>query len=81
MVRAVAEKLSTSSRNSSRHGLFAENIVLEAEDTGQFLELVESLFREHNPRTQPRNSWSKTSPPPADVNGALRAAEFYFGRQ
>ena len=39
------------SRNSTRHGLFAENIVLEAEDTGRFLELVESLFQEHNPRT------------------------------
>ena len=42
---------SRSSRNSTRHGLFAENIVLEAEDTGRFLELVESLFEEHNPRT------------------------------
>ena len=40
-----------SSRNSTRHGLFAENIVLEAEDTGRFLELVESLFEEHNPST------------------------------
>ena len=39
-----------SSRNSTRHGLF-ETIVLEAEDTGRFLELVESLFEEHNPRT------------------------------
>ena len=40
-----------SSRNSTRHGLFAETIVLEAEDTGRFIELVESLFQEHNPRT------------------------------
>jgi hypothetical protein len=40
-----------SSRNSTRHGLFAENIVLETEKTGAFLELVESLFEEHNPRT------------------------------
>jgi hypothetical protein len=40
-----------SSRNSTRHGLLAEDIVLEAEHTGRFLELVESLFEEHNPRT------------------------------
>ncbi len=40
-----------SSRNSTRHGLFAENVVLETEKTGEFLELVESLFEEHNPRT------------------------------
>jgi hypothetical protein len=40
-----------SSRNSTRHGLFAGDIVLEAEHTGRFLELVESLFEEHNPRT------------------------------
>ena len=40
-----------SSRNSTRHGLFAETIVLEAEDTARFVELVESLFQEHNPRT------------------------------
>ncbi len=38
-------------RNSTRHGLFAKNIVLEAEDTGRFLELVECLFQEHHPRT------------------------------
>ncbi len=34
-----------SSRNSTHHGLFAENVVLEAEDTGRFLELVEASLR------------------------------------
>jgi hypothetical protein len=48
---ATPEGKLVSSRNSTRHGLFAENIVLEAEDTGRFIELVESLFEEHNPRT------------------------------
>jgi hypothetical protein len=48
---ATPEGKLVSSRNSTRHGLFAENIVLEAEDTGRFIELAESLFEEHNPRT------------------------------
>jgi hypothetical protein len=48
---ATPEGKLVSSRNSTRHGLFAENIVLEAEDTGRFIELAESLFEEHTPRT------------------------------
>lgn len=48
---ATPEGKLISSRNSTRHGLFAENVVLETEKTGAFLELVESLFEEHNPRT------------------------------
>ena len=47
----TSEGKSNSSRNSTRHGLFAEDIVLEAEKTDAFLELVESLFEEHNPST------------------------------
>ena len=41
-----------SSRNSTRHGMFADTIVLEAEDQSQFLELVNDLFEEHQPRTR-----------------------------
>jgi hypothetical protein len=48
---ATPEGKLVSSRNSTRHGLFAETIVLEAENTARFVELVESLFEEHNPRT------------------------------
>jgi hypothetical protein len=40
-----------SSRNATRHGLLAETIVLEAEHTGRFLELLESLIDEHQPQT------------------------------
>jgi hypothetical protein len=40
-----------SSRNSTRHGLFAETVVLEDEIPSRFIELVESLFEEHQPRT------------------------------
>jgi hypothetical protein len=40
-----------SSRNSTRHGIFAETIVLETEDTPAFLELIEDLYSEHDPRT------------------------------
>ena len=40
-----------SSRNSTRHGLLAETIVLEAELAGRFLELLDSLIEEHQPRT------------------------------
>ena len=48
---ATPEGKLVSSRNSTRHGLFAETVVLEAEKTDRFLVLVESLFEEHNPRT------------------------------
>ena len=41
-----------SSRNSTRHGMFADTIVLEAEDKSQFLQLLEELFEEHQPRTR-----------------------------
>jgi hypothetical protein len=41
-----------SSRNSTRHGMFADTIVLEAEEKSQFLELLEELFEEHQPRTR-----------------------------
>jgi hypothetical protein len=40
-----------SSRNSIRHGLLAETVVLEAEDKAQFLQLLEELFEEHQPTT------------------------------
>jgi hypothetical protein len=40
-----------SSRNATRHGLLAETVVLEAENTGRFLELLESLIDEHQPQT------------------------------
>jgi hypothetical protein len=40
-----------SSRNSTRHGLLAETIVLEAELAGRFLQLLDSLIEEHRPRT------------------------------
>ena len=41
-----------SSRNSTRHGMFADTIVLEAEEKSQFLELLNELFEEHQPRTR-----------------------------
>ena len=41
-----------SSRNSTRHGMFADTIVLEAEEKSQFLELLDDLFEEHQPRTR-----------------------------
>ena len=41
-----------SSRNSTRHGMFADTIVLETEDKRQFLEMLEDLFAEHQPRTR-----------------------------
>jgi hypothetical protein len=40
-----------SSRNSTRHGLLAETVVLEAELASRFLELLDSLIEEHQPRT------------------------------
>ena len=41
-----------SSRNRTRHGMFADTIVLEAEDKSQFLEMLEDLFAEYQPRTR-----------------------------
>ena len=41
-----------SSRNRTRHGMFADTIVLEGEDKSQFLEMLEDLFDEHQPRTR-----------------------------
>src|SRR5580704_7413043 len=41
-----------SSRNSTRHGMFADTIVLEAEDREPFLQLLDELFEEHQPRTR-----------------------------
>ncbi len=40
-----------SSRNSTRHGLLAETIVLEAEKEGAFIEFLQELFEEHQPQT------------------------------
>jgi hypothetical protein len=40
-----------SSRNSTRHGLLAATIVLEAEQTEPFLEMVQELYEEHRPET------------------------------
>ena len=41
-----------SSRNSTRHGLLAETVVLENEHLGRFLELMDDLMEEHQPRTR-----------------------------
>jgi hypothetical protein len=38
-------------RNSTRHGLLAQTVVLEAEVTGPFLELLEAYLDEYQPRT------------------------------
>lgn len=54
-----------SSRNSTRHGLFAETIVLEAENTGRFFELVESLYQEQkspSDRQISRSDHAQTKP-------------------
>ena len=40
-----------SSRNSTRHGLLAETVVLEAENEERFLKLLNDLTEEHNPST------------------------------
>ena len=49
-----------SSRNSTRHGLLAETIVLEAEHTGPFLEMVRELCEEHQPSTPTENMMLET---------------------
>src|ERR1700719_1303949 len=41
-----------SSRNRTRHGMFADTIVLGGESKSQFLEMLEDLFDEHQPRTR-----------------------------
>ena len=41
-----------SSRNRTRHGMFADTIVLVGEDKSQFLEMLEDLFAEYQPRTR-----------------------------
>jgi len=40
-----------SSRNSTRHGLLAETVVCLGESTARFLQLVESLVQEYQPKT------------------------------
>src|SRR6266853_2503724 len=40
-----------SSRYATRHGMFADTIVLETESRDEFMELIEGLFEEHQPRT------------------------------
>jgi hypothetical protein len=42
----------TSSRNSTRHGMFADTLVLEKENTAQFHELLNELLDEHQPSTR-----------------------------
>ena len=48
---ATPEGKSISSRNSLRHGLFAQTIVLEEEHADRFTELLVDLMGEHQPRT------------------------------
>jgi hypothetical protein len=50
----------SSSRNSTRHGLFAQTIVLEREDMAQFLQLFEDLSEEHQPQTRTENMLVET---------------------
>src|ERR1035438_10434004 len=40
-----------SARNSTRHGLLAETVVLEEESTERFLDLLAELMDEHQPST------------------------------
>jgi hypothetical protein len=47
----TAQGKRNSSRNSIRHGLLAETVVLEDEHTGRFLELLNDLLDEHQPAT------------------------------
>jgi hypothetical protein len=47
----TAQGKRNSSRNSVRHGLLAETIVLEEEHTGRFLDLLKELTDEHLPAT------------------------------
>ena len=48
---ATPEGKNISSRNSLRHGLFAQTIVLEEEHADRFTELLVDLMEEHQPRT------------------------------
>jgi hypothetical protein len=47
----TAQGKRNSSRNSIRHGLLAETVVLEEEDTGRFFDLLNDLLGEHQPAT------------------------------
>lgn len=47
----TAQGKHNSSRNSTRHGLLAETIVLQAEKADEFLEFLKELFEEHQPQT------------------------------
>jgi hypothetical protein len=40
-----------SARNSARHNLLAQTVVLEEESTGRFLDLLVSFMEEHQPST------------------------------
>jgi hypothetical protein len=47
----TAQGKRNSSRNSIRHGLLAETVVLEEEDTGRFFDLLNDFIGEHQPAT------------------------------
>ncbi len=47
----TAEGKRNSSRNSTRHGMFADTLVLERENPAQFRELLNELLNEHKPST------------------------------
>ncbi len=47
----TAQGKRNSSRNSLRHGIFADTIVLEVEQRDAFLEMVNELWDEHQPQT------------------------------
>ncbi len=48
---ATPEGKRNSSRNSTRHGMFADTLVLEKENPTQFHELLNELLDEHQPST------------------------------
>jgi hypothetical protein len=47
----TAKGKQNSSRNSIRHGLLAETVVLKEESTGRFFDLLNDLIAEHQPAT------------------------------
>jgi len=47
----TAQGKRNSSRNSIRHGLLAETVVLKEEHTGRFFDLLNGLIAEHQPAT------------------------------
>ncbi len=56
----TAQGKRNSSRNSARHGLLAQTVVLEEESADRFQKLLAAFMREHQPRTATQISLVET---------------------